>query len=472
MFTDIQQSALQYQIPISAQQIGNMVKQSLQGATVESMYVAADAAEAAATKQFQEQAQGSVPGAQSDQIAAGQTVQNLVAPYFNVAESITGVPASTMMADQQGGGLSKWSAFLQGGNNPSTKTAQAPGTSDDRPAAQAGPQMMTLDQWKTYLMQNPTYGFDKTQGAKDMAEQMTSAILNEFGKVNTNGSSSQPFNAYNGASDLSAERLAVMATPSVPMQPISPPKDFATAVLNDRRRACDAQQHQDHAPLDRGREPHGRRRATTRSTTVWEARAAVQASVRITSLEVAAAVRRAGNGCDSEGLQAIPGYQGGADGRSKSSECTGSAVQAGHHQLDRGRKATTRGRDYGAGYGVEPIGVGSAGPAVTPGLAANTPARHGPGGRSRRTHGQAAYLQAAQAQIASCGREQAATQSSTAANTHATRTRRPRPPRWPRVPLPSAASPTRSSQQQTNACRPSKPTSRPTASPQRQVSRS
>ncbi len=203
MYTDIQQAALQYQIPISAQQIGNMVKQSLQGATVESMYVAADAAEAAATKQFQEQAQGLYP-ALSSQIAAGQTVQNLVAPYFNVAESITGVPASTMMADQQSGGLSKWSAFLQGGNNPAGATKTAPGTSATGSAAQAGPQMMTLDQWKTYLMQNPTYGFQNTQGAKDMAEQMTSAILNEFGKVNTNGGSSQPFNSYNGAQDLSA----------------------------------------------------------------------------------------------------------------------------------------------------------------------------------------------------------------------------------------------------------------------------
>ena len=37
-----------------------------------------------------------------------------------------------------------------------------------------------------------------------MAEQMTSAILNVFGKVNTNGGSSQPFGAYNGQSDLVA----------------------------------------------------------------------------------------------------------------------------------------------------------------------------------------------------------------------------------------------------------------------------
>ena len=121
MYTDIQQQALPYQIPISAQQIGNMVKTTSRARRSSRMYVAADAAEAAATKQFQEQAQGLYP-ALASQIAAGQTVQNLVAPYFNVAESITGVPASTMMADQQSGGLSKWAAFLQGGNNPAGAT--------------------------------------------------------------------------------------------------------------------------------------------------------------------------------------------------------------------------------------------------------------------------------------------------------------------------------------------------------------
>ncbi len=109
------------------------------GATVESMYVAADAAEAAATKQFQEQAQGLYP-ALSAQIGAGQTVQNLTAPYFNVAEAITGVPASTMMADQQGGGVSKWAAFLQGGNNPAgaSKTNVAPGMSNTTGGPQIG----------------------------------------------------------------------------------------------------------------------------------------------------------------------------------------------------------------------------------------------------------------------------------------------------------------------------------------------
>jgi hypothetical protein len=203
MFEDIKNSALQYQIPISDSQIGNMVKTDIQNATVESMYVAADAAMAAATKQFQQQAQGLYP-ALSSQIQSGQTVQNLVAPYFNVAEAVTGVPSSTMMADQQGGGLSKWSAFLQGGNNPAGATRTAPGTSATGSAAQAGPQMMTLDQWKTYLMQTPSYGFQNTQGAKDMAEQLTSAILNEFGKVSTTTSASPVNSLYQGASDLSA----------------------------------------------------------------------------------------------------------------------------------------------------------------------------------------------------------------------------------------------------------------------------
>ena len=55
------------------------------------------------------------------------------------------------------GELSKWSAFLQGGNNPSGSATQLANSTGK---AEAGtPQIMTLDQWKQYLMQNPTYGF-------------------------------------------------------------------------------------------------------------------------------------------------------------------------------------------------------------------------------------------------------------------------------------------------------------------------
>ena len=179
MFTKIQQAALAYQIPISDQAIGTMVKNALQGATVESMYVAADAAAAQATQLFQAQAAGLYPTL-AKQIEAGQDVQTLVAPYYQVAEQYTGVPASTMMTEGGGtSGPSKWGAFLQGGTDPKT----------------GAPTTQTLDQWKKTLMQDPQYGFQKTQGAKDMAAQFSSALLNEFGLVSTQ-SSSTPFSGY------------------------------------------------------------------------------------------------------------------------------------------------------------------------------------------------------------------------------------------------------------------------------------
>jgi hypothetical protein len=200
MFEDIKTAAFNYQVPISDAQIGQMVKTDLQGTAIESMYVAADAAEAAATKQFQAQAAGLYP-ALSEQINAGQTVTNLVTPYFNVASAITGVPAATMMADQSSGGVSKWAAFLQGGTNPSG-SAQENNQTGKTAANQ--PQMMTLDQWKTKLMQDPQYGFQNTQGAKNMASQFTSAILNEFGKVNTQSGGQGAFSGFNPSSALSA----------------------------------------------------------------------------------------------------------------------------------------------------------------------------------------------------------------------------------------------------------------------------
>ena len=74
---------------------------------------------------------------------------------------------------------------MQGGQ------AQAGGTKTGGNSAttEGGNQTMTLDEWKKYLMANPQYGFSKTQGGRDMGEQMASAILNEFGKENTDGGS-------------------------------------------------------------------------------------------------------------------------------------------------------------------------------------------------------------------------------------------------------------------------------------------
>ena len=187
MFEDIKQAALQYQIPVTDGQISSMVSAGLATASVAYPASAATDVENKAIQQFQEQAQGLYPTLAA-QIKAGNTVQNLTAPYLTVAQAVTGVPSSTMMTEQQGGGLSKWSNFLQGGTDP--KSGQ--------------PTTMTLDQWKKTLMQDPQYGFQKTQGAQDMAEQLSSAILNEFGRVTTGGSQNQGLASnYNPNSALS-----------------------------------------------------------------------------------------------------------------------------------------------------------------------------------------------------------------------------------------------------------------------------
>jgi len=188
MFQDVKQAALQYQIPISDAQIGQMVQQGLGSASVAYPASAATDVQNKAIQQFQEQAAGLYPTL-SSQIKAGNTVQNLTAPYLSVAQAVTGVPASSMMLDNtNSAGLTKWSNFLQGGTDPKT----------------GAPTTMTLDQWKKTLMQDPQYGFQTTQGAQDMAEQLSSAILNEFGRVTTGGSQNQGLASnYNPSSALS-----------------------------------------------------------------------------------------------------------------------------------------------------------------------------------------------------------------------------------------------------------------------------
>lgn len=197
MFVGLQQAALKYQLPLSSDQINTMVQNGLQTASVAYPASAVNDVVSKATEQFQAQAEGLYPSLAA-QIKAGSDVQTLTAPYFNVAEAVTGVPASSMMADASTGGTSKWSAFMQGGQ------AQAGGTKTGGQAAatEGGNQTMTLDEWKKYLMVNPQYGFSKTQGGKDMGEQMASAILNEFGKANTEGGTQTPFGAFSPSSDF------------------------------------------------------------------------------------------------------------------------------------------------------------------------------------------------------------------------------------------------------------------------------
>lgn len=199
MFVGLQQAALKYQLPLSTDQINTMVQNGLQTASVAYPASAVNDVVSKATEQFQAQAEGLYPSLAA-QIKAGNDVQTLTAPYFNVAEAVTGVPAATMMADNtSSGGTSKWSAFMQGGQAQAGGTKTGTGTAA---TTEGGNQTMTLDEWKKYMMANPQYGFSKTQGGRDMGEQMASAILNEFGKANTLGGTSTPFGAFSPSSDF------------------------------------------------------------------------------------------------------------------------------------------------------------------------------------------------------------------------------------------------------------------------------
>ena len=202
MYVGIQQAALKYQVPIAPDAINSMVKNGLGTASVAYPASAATDVVNKATQQFQQQAAGLYPSL-AEQIKAGNDVQTLTQPYLQLAQTYTGVPASTMMTETPGGGTSKWARFLDANNNPDAAASANPTSSTSAQAGkQTGPQMMTLDQWKKTLMTDPQYGFQYTQGAKNLASQFTSAILNEFGRVNTGSNNQGAFSAISPSSAL------------------------------------------------------------------------------------------------------------------------------------------------------------------------------------------------------------------------------------------------------------------------------
>ena len=169
IYQGIKDAALQYGIPLDDKTLGTYVQTALQNATVESMYTAKQSAIDAYTTQFQQQAKGLYPTIAA-QIDSGVTVANIMAPYNQLTAQYTGKDMAAIQNQQASGAVNPYDAFLQGGPK-DPKTGQ--------------PSMMTMDQWKQKLMQDPQYGFQNTQGAKNMASGFASAILNEFGLVNT-----------------------------------------------------------------------------------------------------------------------------------------------------------------------------------------------------------------------------------------------------------------------------------------------
>ena len=181
MYIQIQAAAAKYGMPADPNMIKSMVVNAITNSAGDSYSIAAAAKDAAsaAEQHFQTLAAGAYP-ALAGQIMSGQDVATLITPYNNITAQYTGKdPAS--LSNPGVDPTSADYAFLQGAKDP--KTGQ--------------PTMMTMNEWKQKLMQDPQYGFQNTAGGKALASQMASSILNAFGKVNTESSPGQ-FSGFSG----------------------------------------------------------------------------------------------------------------------------------------------------------------------------------------------------------------------------------------------------------------------------------
>ena len=181
MYVKIQAAGLKYGIPMSAQDIAGWVKTGITNSAGDSYSIAQAATNvtAAAEQHFQQLAMGLYPTLAA-QIGSGQDVATLIQPYNNITAQYTGKdPAALANAGVDPTGPNY--KFLQGGTDAKT----------------GAPTMMTMDAWKKTLMTDSTYGFQNTTGAHNMASQFTSALLNAFGKVKTEGTPGG-FSGYSG----------------------------------------------------------------------------------------------------------------------------------------------------------------------------------------------------------------------------------------------------------------------------------
>lgn len=181
MYIKIQSAGQKFGIPMNQQDIMGWVKNGIRNSAGDGYSIAQAAANitAAAEQHFQQLAQGLYP-ALAGQIGTGMDVASLIAPYNNITAQYTGKDPAAL-ANAGVDPTSPNYKFLQGAQDPKT----------------GAPTMMTMDAWKKTLMSDPQYGFQNTTGAHDMASQFTSALLNAFGKVKTEGTPGS-FSGYSG----------------------------------------------------------------------------------------------------------------------------------------------------------------------------------------------------------------------------------------------------------------------------------
>lgn len=166
VYNTIKGIAAQYGIPFTNALAGNYITNLIKGTGQQggqpfsTSYEAGNLATAGFTEIAKNQAMSLYPTL-TPGIQAGNTVQQMFQPYADLAQDLLGVDASNINLV----------------NNPLYN--QIIDQTDDK----GNRSMMTLDQAKKYMMQNPAFGFQHTQGAMDMASSLANAIGETFGKT-------------------------------------------------------------------------------------------------------------------------------------------------------------------------------------------------------------------------------------------------------------------------------------------------
>jgi hypothetical protein len=192
VYQGLKKIADSYQIPISANGpngLASWVTSAISGIndsgqvdTTTALSSGAGAAEAAFTQYAQATAAGLYPQF-ATQIAKGIPTTTLLDPYAQVAASVlgfgnvAGTSASVSQASDATASLNidwsnpKWSVALNGERDPTT----------------GQPVPMTLDQWRSHLINDPQYGWAKTDDAKNLGMGVADHLLSVFGQPAATG---------------------------------------------------------------------------------------------------------------------------------------------------------------------------------------------------------------------------------------------------------------------------------------------
>lgn len=191
LYAGFQKIANDYQIPISQLGLGQWVTNAIKGVdyadpdeSATTYSTGSAAADAGFTAYVQGQAAAMYPQF-ATQIKQGITTNTLLDPYAQVAASVLGFGSvsgtgNSVSAAAQGDASAslnidwskpQWQKALQGGTNPDT----------------GGPAPMSLDQWRSTLITDPSYGWAKTDDAKNMGAGIADHLLSVFGQPAAQG---------------------------------------------------------------------------------------------------------------------------------------------------------------------------------------------------------------------------------------------------------------------------------------------